>query len=117
MHATVRVDRSQLPPAWLAASPGDLSEGIMYTRAQTCSLVLQALFYGGSMHFVTLNGEELCRIETTPTDRLADIFRHLITEIGSMACKVVVVSPGGEVLSEILSKEPSVTVSGCSSCI
>ena len=56
-------------------------------------------------------------MKATPTDRLADIFRHLITEIGSMACKVVVVFPGGEVQSEILSKEPSVTVSGCSSYI
>ena len=94
-----------------------LDEGLTYTRSQTHSIVLQAWFHGGSMHFVTLNGEELCRIETTPTDRLVDIFRHLITEIGAMACKVVVVFPGGEVLSEILSKEPSVTVSGCSSCI
>merc|ERR1712224_521832 len=71
------------------------------------SLVLQALFDGTSMHFVTLGGEELCHIEATATERLADLRVQLMHEIGSMYSRVDVVLPGGELLSNILSEEPS----------
>merc|ERR1712008_194452 len=37
------------------------------------ALVLQASFDGSSMHFVTLGGEEVCHIEATATERLADL--------------------------------------------
>ena len=71
------------------------------------ALVLQASFDGTSMHFVTLGGEELCRIEATATDFLADLRAQLMHEIGSMHSSFDVVLPGGELLSRILSEEQS----------
>ena len=71
------------------------------------ALVLQASFDGASIHFVTLGGEELCHIEAAATERLADLHAQLMHEIGSMHSRVDVVLPGGELLSRILSEEPS----------
>ena len=64
-------------------------------------------FDGASIHFVTLGGEELCHIEATGTEHLADLQVQLMHEIGSMYSRVDVVLPGGELLSRILSEEPS----------
>ena len=85
-----------------------LDGGLTYVHSRLLpALVLQASFDGTSMHFVTLGGEELCHIEATATERLADLRVQLIQEIGSMHSRVDVVLPGGELLSRILSEEPS----------
>ena len=68
---------------------------------------MQTSFDGTSMHFVTLGGQELCNIEATATEPLADLQVELMREIGSMHSRVDVVLPGGELLSRILSEEPS----------
>ena len=68
---------------------------------------MQTCFDGTSMHFVTLGGLELCNIEATATKLLADLQVELMDEIGSMHSRVDVVLPGGELLSRILSEEPS----------
>ena len=88
-----------------------LDGGLTYVHSgQSCLLppiVLQASFDGTSIHFVTLGGEELCHIEATATEHLADLRVQLMHEIGSMYSRVDVVLPGGELLSGILSQEPS----------
>ena len=93
-----------------------LGEGITYTQSVPIQslekIVLQASFDGTWMLFATLSGAEHCRIEAKPTDRLADIFLALTTEIGSRPSMVDVVLPAGEVLRNILSREPSATIAG-----
>ena len=93
-----------------------LGEGITYTQSVPIQslekIVLQASFDGTWMLFATLSGAEHCRIEAKPTDRLADIFLALTTEIGSRPSMVDVVLPAGEVLRNMLSREPSATIAG-----
>merc|ERR1712224_670387 len=92
-------------------NPPALDGGLTYVHSGQSrllpALVLQASFDGTSMHFVTLGGEELCHIEATGTERLADLRVQLMREIGSTYSRVDVVLPGGELLSNILSEEPS----------
>ena len=86
-----------------------LDGGLTYVRSGRSlpALVLQASFDGTLMHFDTLGGEELFHIEATATGRLADLRVQIMHEIGSMYSRVDVVLPGGELLSKILSEEPS----------
>merc|ERR1712224_908867 len=88
-----------------------LDGGLTYVRSGQSHLLppilLQASFDGISIHFLTLGGEELCKFEATASERLADVRVQLMHESGSMYSRVDVVMPGGELLSRILSEEPS----------
>jgi len=70
-------------------------------------LVLHASFVGAKLQFASLGGERLCHIEVKAAIHLADLRAQLMHEIGLLHPRVDVVFPGGELLSRMLSEDPS----------
>jgi hypothetical protein len=90
-----------------------LDEGRSYTATLRPALILQAVFDSttASLCFVSLGGNELCRIGTVPSDQLAMIHVQLVSrvedELGSVFSKVDALLPSNELLGDV---SPEATV-------
>ena len=86
-------------------------QGLTFTQPSALpKLVLEAIFDGSSVQFVTLGGEEFDRIQAAPSDLLADVRDRLRAGRFSRALGFVfsaadAVLPGGALLSQAPARE------------
>merc|ERR1712126_544600 len=87
-------------------APPELDEGLTYAcPAAGCPLALQMVFYGSSLRFSVLAGDEICRVEASLADRLVDVHAQLVSSLGVRYWRVDTVLPNGELLSKVLSND------------
>jgi len=91
----------------------ELSEGSMYVTATTGpSLIVQAVLNNDSIAFTSLDSATMCNIPYALTDRLSAVLAQFQREAGFNSSEFQVVLSSGELLSELLVRDPRVEIRG-----
>lgn len=88
-----------------------LLRGFAFMAGEQPTLVLQAFFDGVAVCFTTMAGEQFCCFEAVATERLVEVQARVIREAGLGRSSVDAISSGGVLMTSVLRRKPSATLS------